>query len=141
MAVALAVLVVGLAACAVVFRVAMRALDTLTERWRIEQDIDRTYWTVLNDIKQRRVDIEERRLAIEEKAKAPPPRPEPMPSDLRSRIAAFDEDWAQEEETRRLSSLYAEFGTWEDVRKNLAPLAPVVETTDHIFTPSPEFVR
>ncbi len=76
---------------------------------------------------ERRVAVEERRITLEEQAKRPAKRAEPMPQDLRNRIASFEDDWAREDEERTLMALYAEFDDWELVRKNLRSLNQITD--------------
>lgn len=134
-------LFLGLAAIAVCFVLGGRLLTILDAKWREERTAHQQQMERIGMLDERRVVVEERRVAVEERAKAPPPKPEPMPSDLRGRIAMFDEDWAREDEERTLMSLYAELGDWDAVRKQVRPLAPVVESDDLIFARAPEFVR
>ena len=89
---------------------------------------------------ERRVAVEERRITLEELAKAPRPKAVPMPADLRNRIASFEDDWAREDEERTLIMLYAEYDDWDVVRKQLRPLNSVMES-DTPFAEPPEFVR
>lgn len=71
--------------------------------------------------------VQERKIALEEAARAPRPKAKPMPPDLRNRIGMLDEGWAQEDEERTLFALYAEYDDWDIVRQQLRPLAPITD--------------
>lgn len=124
---ALALAVVGLAFCLACWRVG--TLLALTIQTVVGRKIA---------VAERLATVEERKVTLDEQARKPKARAEPMPPDLRSRIASFDDDWAREDEERMLFALYAEYDDWEQVRKNLRAIATPTET-EHIF--APEFVR
>lgn len=124
------VLLIGLAFAGVCWRLGTLMAAALTTA------IDRQL-----AVRERAVAVEERRIALEEKARSPRPKAEPMPPDLRARIASLDEDWARDDEERTIMALFAELDNWEQVRMNLRPL-PSSTGTDTIFTPDPsEFIR
>ena len=113
---ALALAVVGLAFCLACWRVG--ALLALT----INTVLDRKF-----AIDERHASVEERKVTLEELAKRPAKKAEPMPPDLRNRIGSFEDDWAQEAEERTISMLYAEYDDWDLVRKNLRPIVGLTD--------------
>lgn len=86
-------------------------------------------------IAERLATVEERKITLEELARRPAKKAEPMPSDLRNRVASFEDDWAREDEERTLLMLYAEFDDWDAVRKQLRPIGGVTDpkTLDQPF--------
>ena len=91
-------------------------------------------------VRERLASVEERKITLEELSRKPRAKAQPMPVDLRNRIAVFEDDWAREDEERTIMALYAEYDDWDTVRKNLRPL-PSAQGTDQIFAPKPEFIR
>jgi hypothetical protein len=81
---------------------------------------------VAQGFERRRVAVLEREIALKEQQTEKPAKPAAMPDDLRSRIDAWDEEFAQENERQTLYALFSEYGDWDEVRKKLAPLTPVI---------------
>jgi len=51
-----------------------------------------------------------------------------MPPDMVSRITAWEDDFAQEDERRNILALYALHRDWDAVRAHLPALAPGIAT-------------
>lgn len=135
--------------CGTVCFVGYRAEVALSAKWRADRlSRDAQHDARLRDavaartrttqLEQRRLDLAERELDLKErefaKRSESPKRMPPMPEDLRARITAWEDEFAQSEERARLFDLYAEVGSWDDVRKMLPPLSPFL-STDNIAAP------
>jgi hypothetical protein len=55
--------------------------------------------------------------AQEERARSVPEQHDPIPHDLRMIAMQWGDEWAREDQLRRMRDLYREFGTWEKVRQ------------------------
>lgn len=139
-------LVLGLAGLGTALWAWFRFLAALTAKWSHEQAVTETAARLARSLEDRRIAIEEQRLALDRekfeadmKAKQPPAAPAPMPEDLRARVEAWEDDWAKEAEKSTLLQLYAEYQDWDKVRAKLVPLR-IAMAQDEIAAPREEWM-
>ena len=63
-----------------------------------------------------RLQLDRERFNAEQARQKPTKVGEPMPGDLIARYTRWEEEWAQDDERRRLQGLYADLGSWDLVR-------------------------
>ena len=96
---------------------ASKLLPILEAKWKRQADIasDR------NKIRLRYALVAEREVKLAESRVEKPKDRHPMPADLAARIAAWDDEFAREDERKYVEQLYAESGDWDAVRRAYAP--------------------
>lgn len=78
-------------------------------------------WKAENDLAKRYASVAEREIALAEQRAEKPSNRQPMPADLLARIAAWEDEFAREDERKYVEQLYAEMGDWDAVRRAYAP--------------------
>lgn len=92
-------------------------------------------WLVLRAVLplvSRKLDLDERQIVLQEKRVQGPPVPASMPPDLVRRVMRWQDKDAQDAERKNLLDLFAETGSWDNVRAVLPKElddAPVTEPT------------
>jgi hypothetical protein len=82
------------------------------------------------DLDARRIDLEERTVALEEARSEVAIKQVRMPGELAARIRAWEDPAAQDAERQTIMDLYADLGDWQAVIAALPPLSPDVAFRD-----------
>lgn len=94
----------------------------MEQRWREERRVAANERADVLDVKRRKVVVMEREMTLREKLAEKPDATVTIPPDLESRILAWEDTWAQENERQTIRALYATTPDWDQVRAKLAPL-------------------
>jgi hypothetical protein len=102
-----------------------KIMFTLGEKWAAERLDGRRFADSRDKIAREDLSLREREVVLKERVLEKPPKAASMPEDLRRRILAWEDTFAQEDEARTLAELYAEYGDWDTVRQKVLPMSMV----------------
>jgi hypothetical protein len=100
---------------------ALLVVAALAALWRAERVLTAALKTKA-ELQVKELELQGRRVALEEKRMSASLEPDEIPIDLRARYMGETQDWAREQVRSLIQQLYAQHKNWDSVRADLTQL-------------------